>query len=257
MITATDFFCGAGMWYNIFVRQDSNRGVFDFKSLHSQSILYCGQRPHVVLYSLRSLGGRAGNQRHGVFAMKHIITCIVCGKEAEAKRRDKKFCSEQCSNYYFNHRRSPNQTGTRLCKHCGTEFPVGNRGDANRRYCSKECAKNAESKQISTWHYENPDAMKGYNKNRIEKDPNVWKKKDRRGRAEALQLLGGKCIVCGADNPNWLHIDYIAGSRGLKYRHPRHIAYIRKHLEEFRILCANHHYELTLTGKIEGTDITQ
>ena len=30
-----------------------------------------------------------------------------------------------------------------------------------------------------------------------------------------------------------------------------------KSVEIFRILCANHHYELTLTGKIEGTDIVQ
>jgi hypothetical protein len=28
-------------------------------------------------------------------------------------------------------------------------------------------------------------------------------------------------------------------------------------LKLFRILCANHHYELTLTGKIVGTDIVQ
>jgi hypothetical protein len=38
---------------------------------------------------------------------------------------------------------------------------------------------------------------------------------------------------------------------------PRLLAYIRKNKDNFRLLCANHHYELTLTGMIEGTDITQ
>lgn len=63
--------------------------------------------------------------------------------------------------------------------------------------------------------------------------------------------------MCGVDNPFWLHVDYIPTSRGEQYRHPRHFKYVSEHLDDFRILCANHHYELTLTGRIEGTDITQ
>jgi len=76
-------------------------------------------------------------------------------------------------------------------------------------------------------------------------------------RLRILELLGGACVVCGATNPSWLHVDYIPTSRDLKYRHPRHYRYVADHVDDFRILCANHHYELTLTGRIEGTEITQ
>jgi hypothetical protein len=99
--------------------------------------------------------------------------------------------------------------------------------------------------------------MKLYNTKRITKDPAAWRRKSRDERIRCLALLGGKCIVCGVDNPLWLHLDYKTGSRGMRYRHPRHFAYVSQHLDEFQVLCANHHYELTLTGHIEGTDITQ
>jgi hypothetical protein len=99
--------------------------------------------------------------------------------------------------------------------------------------------------------------MKRYNANRVTKDPEVWRRKQSSERDHIVAMLGGRCVVCGVNNPLWLHVDYIAGSRGLKYRHPRHIAYVRDHQDEFRVLCANHHYELTLSGRIEGTNITQ
>lgn len=187
--------------------------------------------------------------------MKYMIQCAYCGKETEATRSDKRFCSDNCGRSYRVHQNA--KPKSRICAQCGIVFRLKSRGDNARKYCSRQCAKIAESKQISTWHYENPDSMKTYNQNRAQKDPQVWRRKSKLGREEALELLGGKCLVCGVDNPNWLHIDYIPSSRGLKYRHPRHIAYIKNHLDEFRILCANHHYELTITGKIEGTGITQ
>ena len=96
-----------------------------------------------------------------------------------------------------------------------------------------------------------------YNKNRTEKNPTIWQEKTRKERLEIIALLGGSCVVCAANNPNWLHVDYIPTTRGKPYRHPRHLRFVREHMNEFRLLCANHHYELTLTGKIEGTDITQ
>lgn len=99
--------------------------------------------------------------------------------------------------------------------------------------------------------------MTKYNKARLIKNPGAWRDKHRRERLEAIRLLGGKCVVCGAINPNWLHVDYVPTTNGKPYRHPRHLKYIREHLEDFRLLCANHHYELTLTGQIQGTEITQ
>jgi hypothetical protein len=52
-------------------------------------------------------------------------------------------------------------------------------------------------------------------------------------------------------------VDFIPITRELRYRHPRHYAFVSKQKELFRVLCANHHYELTLTGRIDGSDITQ
>lgn len=102
-----------------------------------------------------------------------------------------------------------------------------------------------------------PDAMKGYNQTRKEKDPDVWKNKYRSERNEVIQKLGGKCLACNVSNPNWLHIDYIPTMIGTGYRHPRHKKWMLDNIKDFRLLCANHHYELTLTGKIEGSSITQ
>ncbi len=99
--------------------------------------------------------------------------------------------------------------------------------------------------------------MDQYNANRLAKNPGAWRDQARSGRLRVLAMLGGRCIVCGVTNPSWLHADYIPTSIGKKYRHPRGVAWVRDHIEDFRLLCANHHYELTLTGKIEGTDITQ
>jgi len=99
--------------------------------------------------------------------------------------------------------------------------------------------------------------MKRYNQNRKTKDPLVWKKQHRATRMKILNLLGAKCVVCGVENPLWLHVDFIPTQRNEQYRHPRHLAFVRRNPDLFRVLCANHHYELTLSGAIEGSDITQ
>jgi len=180
------------------------------------------------------------------------ITCHHCGIVFESQRRTRKFCSRACSN-----RATWVVTKTRQCRHCGKDFPVSGVGDVNRQHCSSECAKNHAAKTTKGWMAERPEAMKRYNANRVAKDPTVWTRKHGLARLKILELLGSQCVVCGVTNPLWLHVDFIAGSRGLQYRHPRHLAYVRTHQTEFRVLCANHHYELTLSGRIEGTDITQ
>lgn len=185
----------------------------------------------------------------------YTLVCEHCGTTYEGKRSWGKFCSAKCGDDHRNGLRFP-KTTSRICKTCGEEFMLET-GDNNRRYCSKECSKKGQSKRVRIFNEKNPDAMKGYNKNRLAKNPDAWRDKNRRERAEALKLLGGKCIVCGVDNPHWLHLDYIPTSIGMRYRHSRSLKFIRENLSDFRILCANHHYELTLTGKIEGTDIIQ
>ena len=180
------------------------------------------------------------------------ITCLYCGTEVPAERVTKKFCSTVCAQ-----RHARGWPKKRNCRQCGTEFEVRERADANRQHCSKKCAKNHAAKTVSTWAMEHPEMRKVYRSNQLTKDPDYEKRRwqDRRGRI--LDLLGGQCVVCGVTNHHWLHVDFIPTGRGSKYRHPRHFKYVSEHLNLFRILCANHHYELTLTGRIEGTDITQ
>lgn len=180
------------------------------------------------------------------------ITCAYCGVDVLAQRTTKKFCSTQCAQRFA--RGWPKK---RACRHCGLEFEVRERADANRQHCSKECAKNHNAKRVKDWQEEHPGSMGVYNANRIAKDPGAWRSKSRSERERIIAMLGGACEVCDVTNPYWLHVDFIPTTRQSKYRHPRHYAWVSKHRDLFRILCANHHYELTLTGRIEGSDITQ
>jgi hypothetical protein len=148
-------------------------------------------------------------------------------------------------------------TKTRICRHCGDEFAVNGIGDANRQHCSKECAKNHSAKRIKAWAGEHPETRKVYRDNQIAKDPAYNRRRWQHRRGQIIDLLGGQCVVCGVSNPSWLHVDFIPTGRESRYRHPRHYKYVSENLALFRILCANHHYELTLTGAIEGTSITQ
>jgi hypothetical protein len=177
------------------------------------------------------------------------LKCVTCGKPL--KGRQERFCSDKC------YRRRKVTDKERACRECGKVFPIKGVGDANRRYCSQDCSKKRYTKQLATWRFEHPEHMAVYNSNRLAKNPQAWTGKARKERLAAISLLGGKCVVCGVKNPNWLHIDYIPTTRGIPFRHPRHLRFVRDHLSDFRLLCANHHYELTLTGRIEGTDITQ
>jgi hypothetical protein len=181
------------------------------------------------------------------------IICSYCGEKTTAQRKTKKYCSNTCAS---RHRRGfPKE---RKCKLCGNPFKLITRADANRQYCSQKCSKKANTKRIMDWNTKHLKERKQmYYENQKQKNPTIWQDKHRSERLEAIRLLGGKCVVCGVTNPNWLHLDYIPTTRGKSYRHPRHLAYIREHTNEFRLLCANHHYELTLTGRIEGSEITQ
>lgn len=180
------------------------------------------------------------------------VTCQHCGTEFQSQRRTRKFCSTSCSS-----RAAWVVTKTRTCRHCGKDFIVTGAGDANRQYCSKQCAKKHNAKRIRDWQSEHPEMSSVYRQNQLAKNPGYERKLADARRQKILALLGGACAVCGVTNPYWLHVDFIPTTRGEQYRHPRHYAYVSRHQELFRVLCANHHYELTLTGKIEGSGITQ
>ncbi len=180
------------------------------------------------------------------------IICAYCGLEVDAIRpKRKKFCSCRCSQRF-----AKGLPDKRDCRICGKSFPI-NKGDQNRRYCSEKCSKKAYQKSTLRFHESHPEIHNKYNQARLVKNPGAWTEKHRNERLEAIRLLGGECVVCRVKNPNWLHIDYIPTTNGKPYRHPRHLKYIKENLSLFRLLCANHHYELTLTGTIEGTTITQ
>lgn len=128
-----------------------------------------------------------------------------------------------------------------------------------QKTCSAECRKKHYKTLQTDFKLRHPDKQTEYNKNRKEKDPDVWRKKNRSERLEIIKALGGKCCVpeCTASNPFHFHFDYIPTMQGTGLRHPRHKAWVIENLKDFRLICANHHYELTITGKIQGTEITQ
>lgn len=126
-----------------------------------------------------------------------------------------------------------------------------------QKTCSQECRKNKNRKIQKDFKLRHPDKQREYNENRLKKNPDAWREKTRNDRIEIINVLGGKCLACGHDNPLHLHIDYIPTMIGSGMRHPRHKRWILDNINDFRLLCANHHYELTTTGKIQGTNITQ
>lgn len=144
---------------------------------------------------------------------------------------------------------------SKLCTVCGSRY-LGTKVQVT---CSLECRAVKSKRSQEVFRNKYPEATKRYNDNRIKKNPNVWKEKTKNERAIIVGTLGGKCVVetCKVTNPLWLHVDYIPTMIGTGYRHPRHLAWVLEHISDFRLLCANHHYELTLTGKIHGTTITQ
>lgn len=188
--------------------------------------------------------------------LSYTIQCQACGSTLEGVAKHRKFCGGTCSaRYYRAHPRE--RVSERSCRQCGTGFKVITRHDANRQYCSNACSKRGHMKSQQRYWERNPEEWRLYNARALEKNPERWRDKLCREREASLDLLGKRCVVCGVDNPWWLHIDYIPTTRGKPFRHPRGPAFIRRNLADFRLLCANHHYELTLTGRIQGTTITQ
>ena len=85
-----------------------------------------------------------------------------------------------------------------------------------------------------------------YYSNRIRKRPDLWKKKYYQKRDQVINALGGKCNICGETNYLWLRIGY---KKVLGWKHPRSAAFILKNLEDFQVLCANHHQEKSIKDR--------
>lgn len=148
-----------------------------------------------------------------------------------------------------------NVRSLKKCEVCGKDY----KGTIIQKYCSNPCQQISCRKQQKHFNNKNPDAMVQYNKNRVKRNPDVWRQKSKKDREDIISMLGGVCAVdkCNITKKEWLHADYIPTMNGTGLRHPRHKRWVLDHLEDFRLLCANHHYELTITGSIEGSNITQ
>jgi hypothetical protein len=70
---------------------------------------------------------------------------------------------------------------------------------------------------------------------------------NKRLRALVLKLLGGKCARCPWKDPRALQIDHKNGNtpegrRRMQRANASHLRYVRDHLDEFQLLCANHNW---------------
>lgn len=98
-----------------------------------------------------------------------ILICQECGKEMEAQRSNKKYCSRKCSNKARNKRvKNSINKMEKHCIICEVEFKIRNKSANNRQYCY-DCL--PEGKTATRAVY-----------------TELIKKK-----------YGGKCIICGYD----------------------------------------------------------
>lgn len=83
-------------------------------------------------------------------------------------------------------------------------------------------------------------------KSRLRKKQNneLTKKSHRRLRKRAIEKLGGKCVMCGFDDPRALQIDHVEGN-GNKHRRKSHwYSYYKSIVDgtieiSVQLLCAN------------------
>lgn len=107
-----------------------------------------------------------------------IVTCIVCGKEFEAKKSTKKYCSNTCLNAARRKKYAdakvagldPHKKGLKekICPICGQKFTPKN-ASANQRICCYSCM---------------PDGVQ------LTRGAFL---------AKIKEIRGGKCIRCGYD----------------------------------------------------------
>lgn len=142
--------------------------------------------------------------------------CIVCGMIMENVRSDKKYCSQKCQRFAWNHK---NKSRIKICEYCGKEFEPLKYG-TTRNYCF-ECIP-----EIST---------KG---SEMRKKIKQW----------AIQYKGGNCENCGYNkcsealefhHKNPKEKDFSISDRNLTL----HWNEIKKELDKCSLLCANCHRE--------------
>lgn len=124
-----------------------------------------------------------------------------------------------------------------LCPHCGidkplSDFYVRSHNGRPSAWC-KDCTK-ASSARIQSENY--PEA-RAYQRT-------YWSAR----RDEALALLGGRCVVCGEDDPIVLQIDHVDGGGFADRRRRSKYAILSAVIsgeDGYQLLCANDHVRKT------------
>jgi hypothetical protein len=186
-------------------------------------------------------------------------TCTKCG----SKTANLKFCSRSCANSY-NNSIVPRRRPEHKCKVC--EAPI----TARRRYCSTKCKvasrpkerqwayspcecgspKQKESKSCrvcKTRLYE--DVTVGELKSKSTRDAQVYNSLRQRSRSIAKKTYTMACPICNYDG----HVD-VCHIRGLSSLPDETTVEEASGLNNFTLLCKNHHWELD-NGLISFSDI--
>jgi hypothetical protein len=98
------------------------------------------------------------------------------------------------------------------------------------------------------WREKNKDKVLGYIKKHKESHGDEIRKKDRQRikalRMMALEILGGKCVVCGIDDYRCLNIDHISGGGSKINRGHGQRTMLKRIINDdisgLQLLCANH-----------------
>lgn len=90
----------------------------------------------------------------------------------------------------------------------------------------------------SRWRAKDPEAARAYQRD--------WRKKRQVSlRAEAIEVLGGKCARCGLDDHRVLQFDHVHGGghreRNTQDRLKLYMDVSKRRREDIQLLCANCH----------------
>ena len=144
--------------------------------------------------------------------------CVICGKEFQSKRPERKYCSKICSKKSETisaaKRRRERATANRkykICPTCNEEFLPHIRAPF-QIYCSQQCGSKAhyarairEGRAQKQWYL----FRKRHPEIKRERDRN-YKDRIRFGgnKYKVLERDGYKCVQCGKDNPRSLIIHH-------------------------------------------------
>lgn len=153
-----------------------------------------------------------------------LVKCVICGREFEAQKTTKKYCSNNCMNAARRQRRaekiskngSPYGQQKKLCLICGKEF-IPKTSAANNRQCCYECM--PDGTQLTRGMF----------------------------LAKIKESYGGKCIRCGYDKCikalEFHHLNPLEKDFTISNDHFK-LSDVIKEVKKCILLCSNCHKEL-------------